>query len=107
MPTYLSDLQREHKEWAERNFGPTHTLHNSVLGVAEEVGELAHAVLKRDQQIRPSNYEEDIIDACADIVIFLLGVANHEGFDLESSIIRTWEKVRLRDWNAERGGELG
>lgn len=103
--------QKQHEEWARRNFGDTHNLKNSVLGACEEVGELAHAVLKRDQSIRGTDDEhtEAIKDACADIIIYLFGVANSEGFILHDVLQEVWGKVMMRDWQSARatnGGQL-
>ena len=70
--TTLRELAVEIKTWADRNFDH----HDPALGVIEEIGELAHAVLKRNQKIRQSKPAEemqtDIIDAVGDITIYLL-----------------------------------
>lgn len=100
----LRRIQLEHAEWAERNFGDTQNLTNSALGVCEEAGELAHAVLKINQSIRGSREEhrEAAADALGDIFIFACGVATALGLDLEECIVRTWDQVSQRDWTAER-----
>ena len=98
----LSQLQYEKEVWERRNF-PDMDCIRAVLGVVEEVGELSHAVLKRDQKIRGSEVEHSaaIQDACADIVIYLTSVARFEGFSLEEAVERVWkEVVQKRDWKA-------
>lgn len=97
----LRELQRQHTIWERRNF-PDCDLVQATLGVNEEAGELSHAVLKRIQKIRgdDAQHAADIRDACADIIIYLTSVADHEGFDLAEVVTETWEKVRARDWNA-------
>lgn len=65
-------LQKEQAEWSLRNFGP-HPVEHPLLGMIEELGELAHAHLKGLQGIRHT--PEEILamkkDACADLMIFL------------------------------------
>lgn len=105
----LSELQRQRNEWVQRNFGDNDTLMSSYLGASEEMGELAHHLLKRDQGIRGSaeHHTAEIRDAVCDTIIFLIGVATHEGFDIGEALTETWEQVRARDWvNAPMDGQL-
>lgn len=72
-------LIRERDEWVAKNFPPVEGEipgNVSILGCIEEVGELAHAHLKREQGIRGSQAEHDAAakDAIGDIVVYLLGV---------------------------------
>jgi NTP pyrophosphatase (non-canonical NTP hydrolase) len=99
----IEKVQREHKEWAHRNFGPRPSWH-PLLGVQEEVGELSHAYLKREQGIRGTReeHEADMCDAVGDIMVFLIDFCNQEGIDLRDALAVTWEKVSKRDWRAER-----
>lgn len=107
----LRDLQFQHKAWVNHNF-PGQKRHEPLLGLMEEVGELAHAHLKHDQAIRglddlPQATEKKI-DAIGDIVIYLASYCNANGFDFARCVESTWEKVRMRDWqaNSETGGEV-
>ena len=71
----------------------------------EEVGELSHAHLKREQGIRGTEGEHTLAieDAVADIVIFLADYCNSQGIDLESTVVRVWDTVvKPRDWVKER-----
>lgn len=93
----LEQIQREQHEWTTRVFGPqSPTL--PLLGVVEEVGELCHAVLKREQGIR---LDEDHIagerDALGDIVIYMLDYCNRRGYSLLELVNDAWEIVRKRD----------
>lgn len=92
-------LQFERDRWVHHNF-PNDREEDSLLGVIEEMGELAHHMLKRRQGIRGAgvDHEAEIRDACADLVIFLLGVASHEGFILMDAINEAWDVVKQRDW---------
>jgi NTP pyrophosphatase (non-canonical NTP hydrolase) len=69
----LTNIQSEVGEWARRNF-PNATPQMAWLGVIEEVGELAHAVLKFRQGIRGTAEEHRAAmrDAVADATIFAL-----------------------------------
>lgn len=93
----LKQLQAEVKEWATHNFPEAERV-DPVLGVAEETGELCHAVLKMKQGIRTSeDHMEEAIDAIGDLVIYLADVCNKYGFDLESIVYSTWDEVKQRD----------
>jgi len=97
----LKTIQAEHREWIAHNF-PGETDHQAVFGMVEELGELAHHLLKREQGIRggdnPEYHDAEIRDACADLVIFMMTVADNEGFDLMDAILEAWDTVKRRDW---------
>ncbi len=66
----LRKLQEEQKPWVIHNFGDRPSW-MPLLGLMEELGELAHAHLKEAQGIRlEENHIENAKDAVADIVIF-------------------------------------
>ena len=92
-------LQVEHKRWLDHNF-PGQTREQIMLGMTEELGELAHHLLKREQGIRGGDVDHDaeIRDACADLVIFMMGLADLEGFILMDAILEAWDTVKRRDW---------
>ena len=109
----LEQIQREHKEWVERNFpseSPDRDVEHATLGVCEEAGELAHAILKRAQGVRGSNADltSEALDALGDIFIYSLTVADYFGMSIETIYASTWNKVKQRDWVADpqSGGEL-
>jgi len=78
---------------------------HAILGVVEEVGELSHAYLKREQGIRGTREQHDasIVDAVGDIVLFLSGFCSVEGIDLMDCIEKSWEEVSRRDWVSNKG----
>lgn len=104
----LNELQQQRKEWVAQNFGTPESdrynlnLIESALGVVEEVGELAHSILKRGQLIRGSRaqHSSDIRDAIGDIVVFLAGVAEAEGLQLGDVVEEVWQEVVERNWVA-------
>lgn len=84
----LTELQKRHKEWEDRNFpnpDPVDSLRNGLLGMQEELGELAHSHLKMKQGIRGTKEEHlaGIKDAIADVTIYALGVCNKNGWNIE------------------------
>lgn len=97
--TELHQIQSEVAEWSTRNFGQQPSV-NPLLGVVEEVGELSHAYLKRQQGIRgtPEEHAAAIRDAVGDIVIFLCDFCAREGINLGNAVEDTWRKVSQRNW---------
>ena len=95
----LDRFQAEQKEWCKRNFGEQ-PYHRQVFGVGEEFGELCHAFLKMEQNIRGS-HETHVLearDAIGDLMVYLAGVCNDQGWNLTEIIAETWAKVAKRDW---------
>lgn len=79
-------IQKEHKIWAAKNFGEQ-VIEDYELGMIEEVGELAHAVLKQKQNIRNNeNHAENILDAVGDITIYLIGYCNIKKINIDRLI---------------------
>lgn len=104
----LKVLQREAGKWREANFAPEkRDAVRETLGVCEEAGELAHAVLKMDQGIRGDTEKHmlDAEDAIGDIVIYLTGVCDELQLHLHACVAEAWDRVQQRDWikNPETG----
>ena len=96
----LGKLQTQLKPWVQHNFGDRPSW-QPLLGLQEELGELSHAYLKREQRIRTNeDHEAGIRDAVADLVIFLADFCNAEGIDLAKEVYETWVRVSKRDWKA-------
>lgn len=95
----LTNIQNEVEVWSHKNFGSQPSW-CPLLGISEEVGELAHAYLKRQQGIRGTTEEhnEAIKDAVGDIMIYLLDFCGREGINLEDTLEETWNHVSKRDW---------
>lgn len=94
-----STLQSRLHLWRQRNF-PDSTAEDQLLGVVEEVGEVAHAVLKRKQRIRGLDHEhqEAELDAVGDIMVFLAGFCSYRNYDMLAIFERVGEEVAKRDW---------
>lgn len=98
MDSLVSNIQAEHKQWAEYNFGEISTA-ESLIGMSEELGELSHAYLKKRQNIRTNeDHEENMRDAIGDLLIYLLGFCNSKGYDASEILEKTWDSVKQRDW---------
>lgn len=94
----LRDLQQEQYAWIKHNF-PNRKNYQPLLGVMEELGELTHAHLKHEQNIRTSeDHYLKKIDAVGDIVIFLTDYCTANNIDLEDAVTKTWNDVKKRDW---------
>jgi NTP pyrophosphatase (non-canonical NTP hydrolase) len=106
-------MQEEHRVWRDHNFPDTAVSTrygldvDGLLGMVEEVGELAHAVLKNAQGIRGVDDEKlrrDAADALGDVFVYMVSFASCNGFDLDKIIASTWQQVRSRDWRADPVG---
>lgn len=93
--------QQELSEWQDKNFGIAN-VERLALGMAEEVGELCHFVLKRSQGIREGvsgkEAKEGIIDSFGDSVIFGIQIMSAEGISAEEALKIVIDKVLKRDW---------
>lgn len=100
----LEIFQSEVGRWAERNFGATPS-YRPLLGAVEEIGELAHAHLKKEQGIREGleRFEQDAADAIGDILVYLADYCARTGLSLQESVDKTWARVRQRDWKKYPG----
>lgn len=101
----LRQLQEDIYAWEKKNF-PKANSHQNFFGIVEEVGELAHFILKDEQGIRESidkygnkvPVEEHLKDAVGDVAIFLINYCSKNGFDFSSCLLDTWNRVSKRDW---------
>jgi NTP pyrophosphatase (non-canonical NTP hydrolase) len=106
----LNLRQRELHDWQFNNFGNNT---DAFKGMVEEVGELAHALLKYKQHIR--EYDEssearlklglDIEDAFGDIVIYGIQLMTDYGINAEDAINKTINKVLKRNWKDNPSGK--
>lgn len=103
--TRMSDLLNS---WRATNF-PNAAPTDQLLGVQEEVGELAHHHLKDMQNIRGTHEEhvEGMRDAVGDILIYLQGYCHLSGWDMFQIYMETGAKIIKRDWidDPVAGGE--
>lgn len=104
----LRRIQAQVGEWRKAAYPDTATLELQTIGVAEEVGELAHAVLKFKQGIRGYDLDKTQIeaaDAIGDIIIYAMGVADCLGINVEDALFKTAQHVINR--NITQGSDAG
>jgi NTP pyrophosphatase (non-canonical NTP hydrolase) len=95
----FEQLQFEQRNWQDQNF-PNAGRHECFYGVVEEIGELSHALLKMDQGIRGTQQEHmaEVKDAIGDIIIYLAGLSNKRGINLQEAVETAWDEVKQRNW---------
>lgn len=97
----ISYLQKSLMGWLDHNF-PKAGSSMQFLGVVEEVGELAHHILKGEQGIRGESDREAnlerIRDDVGDIFIFLANFCNRQGISMEKCVLGAYSEVMKRDW---------
>lgn len=81
----LQQIQFELKQWTIMNFGNQPRIH-PIFGMMEEIGELSHAHLKQQQNIRNKDYLAAKKDAVADTVIYMLNYYNIFNIDIPTTI---------------------
>lgn len=99
MARTLAEIQEAVKSWSARNF-PANTPLEPSEGLIEEVGELAHARLKRRQGIRHTPEECDAMerDAIGDIGVYLCDYAGRTGIVLAAELER--QGRRFAGWRS-------
>ena len=93
-------VQNESGAWRNKAYPDTANIELQALGVCEEAGELAHAVLKFKQGIRGYDSEKtrtEVSDAIGDIFIYACGVADHLGINVVNAIEEAWDHVKNRN----------
>lgn len=104
----IHNVQRESRKWRNEAYPDTATIELQALGVTEESGELAHAVLKFKQGIRgydKAKTSAEVADAIGDIFIYACGVADHLDINVVDAIVQAWEHVKAR--NITQGSDSG
>ncbi|MFZ2950912.1 MAG: hypothetical protein WA003_15665 [Desulfuromonadaceae bacterium] len=100
--------QGELRAWQDLNFGTNDFIAmQCALGMAEEVGEVCHHVLKGTQGIRGGVNginKDEIADGVADTLIYGLQLLSFLGINAEVEIAAVIEKVLKRDWVNDPSG---
>lgn len=104
MREQTSTTQQDLANWQWRNFG-AQKASLLALGVAEECGELCHALLKREQSIRGMESDDAFLeaagDAIADCAIYLTQIADVLKLDFVTLWATTARMVMQRRWKSE------
>lgn len=98
----LNLFQQDVESWCSRQPFANPPPHQPLLGVLEELGELAHAHLKNEQKIRgyddPQKTLEAKKDAVGDMMVYLVNYCEVNGLRLGDCLEHAWSQVRTRDW---------
>lgn len=96
----LKDFQKYEREMEEARGFTEQTILQKCLMLGEEVGELFKAVRKAEgvKIDRKNSKIGDIPEELADILIFLLSIANKYGIDLEKAFRDKEEVNKKREW---------
>lgn len=103
----LASFQRRQAEWARRNFGEPESRdwRDPLMGIAEEYGELNHALLKQRQGIRGTHDEHETAakDAVGDMLVYLADLCTLRGWKIADVLAETWAEVSGRNWTEHKG----
>ena len=105
----LDGYQKSLNRWQNEQLGEM-TDQQIALGMAEEVGEICHLILKRSQNIREGHtlsdkeFREEVADGVADTLVFGLQLLTIYGVEAEDTMVSVFEKVLSRNWNKDRAG---
>lgn len=98
----LADFQRFHRQLDDDKRFPTDLYFNFML-LQEEIGELAKAFAQRwvaESIGRPDDATPAIREELADVLAYVLKLANYAGVDLEEAYLQKMQANRERDWGA-------
>ncbi|MBT3456095.1 pyrophosphohydrolase [bacterium] len=98
-PTLIDFQKYIHEIEVERNF-IKQTVMDKCLMLGEEVGELFKAVRKEQKlNIDVKSKMRTVDEECADVLIFLLSIANRYDIDLEKAFRDKEEINKNRKWS--------
>lgn len=98
---HLADFQRFHDEFDKVKGFDTDLLLNFAL-MQEEIGELARALVCWQQE-QSGSHIRDLGYEMADVLAYLLKLANYTKIDLESAYIEKMKHNRQRSWESPQG----
>jgi len=103
--------QKELAAWQKKNFSKGETgdcdtcAFRLLAGMTEELGELAHALLKHKQGIRGITEEqmkEQVGDAFGDVIVYGTQLLTCLGIDAEEAASKAIDGVLKRDWTKDK-----
>lgn len=103
----LIKYQQLLEDWQLKNFpDQSDNKFAMIVGMVEELGELAHAVLKNAQGIRDMDNEQAVKDAIADAYgdmnVYGMQLLTMCDIDVEDALTETIEHVLQRDWTKNK-----
>jgi NTP pyrophosphatase (non-canonical NTP hydrolase) len=99
----LSQMQQEQGELLK---GIEHPRLGNVIGLFEEVGELAKEITEMEMYDQPK--QKDLAKECADVLFSLLSLCDSYGINLSDEYIAKLEEIRKKipDWRVRYGKTL-
>jgi NTP pyrophosphatase (non-canonical NTP hydrolase) len=98
-PLALDELQRYVADMEKTRGFSDCSMVEQVLRLAEETGELCKAIRNATGlSIDPVSATGSIANECADVLIFLISIANRAGFDLSDALRDKEEINQTRVW---------
>ena len=101
----IHEAQQNVDQWIQQ-YGGGYFSELTNLGIlTEEVGEMAHWIVRKygDQSLKSTekeiNIEEAIADEMTDVLWVLICLANQMGIDLNAQLKKNIEKKTLRDFD--------
>ncbi len=100
------DIQQSQHELAQLLRKVRHPRLGTVLGLYEEVGELAKVLM--NWEIYGERDRENLTEECADIFFSLVDIANAYGIDLDAACTRKLQitKDKISRWESKYGQRL-
>ncbi|MEP6645511.1 MAG: nucleotide pyrophosphohydrolase [Saprospiraceae bacterium] len=99
----MNEAQHQVDNWIKQYGGGYYSELTNLGILAEEVGEMAHWIVRKygDQSLKSNekevNIEEAIIDEMADVFWVLICLANQMNIDLAQGFLKNLEKKTNRD----------
>lgn len=102
--TTVRQWQQQVDEWVQSAGGGYWTPHENLARIAEEVGEAARLInhLFGAKPKKTSEAPKELGEELADILFAVICLANSQGIDLQASLERVLDKVRVRDHDRYR-----
>ncbi|NDJ86631.1 MAG: deoxynucleoside kinase [Chloroflexi bacterium] len=100
----LGDFQRFHHEFDQLHRFDTDLFLNFAL-LQEEIGELSHELITwwRDHEDHKPEVSDALSNEFADVLAYLLKLANYTGIDLETAYLRKMKVNQQRQWGSPQG----
>ncbi len=88
----IKNLQNEYRVLSEQNGWDKESVRDIMLLLTEEIGELARAVRKHEGIKRDGKFDVELPDELADVMIYLIHLANTVNVDLGDAVIKKIDK---------------
>lgn len=97
----LKEIGRKARDWQDKNFNTSKV--KGALALCEEAGEVARAVNKEDDGIRPET-RGDVGDEIGDVLLAATALANRYGLDPQTCVERRLKRMLKLDFTKDPEG---